>query len=80
MSDAEIESIARAGDLATAAELKAALRKAVADAGGAKKWLKLHGLSRNNYVAHMYDNGDAATLPETLSVLGYRQVVRYEKT
>jgi len=64
-------------DLLTKENLKAKLREDVKAAGGALKWLKKHDMSSQKYVAHMYDNGDAATFPETLRILGYQPVTMY---
>lgn len=61
-------------------ELEAALRDAVAAAGGAKKWARKHDVSMA-HALHMLDNGSAATLGRVLQATGYQRVVmvRYRK-
>lgn len=66
------------GELLTAAELKVLLREAVADAGGAKAWLRKHKMIES-HIHHMFTNGDAATLPNVLRELGYEPVTMYRK-
>ena len=58
----------------TQSELEAALRDAVAAAGGAKKWCRENGVSMN-HALHMIENGTGATLDGVLRALGYERVV-----
>lgn len=66
-------------DLLTERELEAILAAQVAEAGGAKKWLRKHKLTGFDHVLHMISNGDAATLDRVIQVLGYRPVRRFER-
>lgn len=65
-------------ELFTANEVQAYLRKEVAAAGGAKKFLRKKKLDGFSHILHMFENGDAATLDRVLPALGFRRVTRYE--
>lgn len=66
-------------DLLTDAQLHKMLAAQVAEAGGARKWLRKHKLTSYKHAEHMFDNGDAATLDRVLPILGYKPVRRYQR-
>lgn len=66
-------------ELLTKAELEKLFSDEVEKAGGAKKWLKKHGLEYYRHSLHMIANGSGATLSGIPDALGYRAVTRYER-
>lgn len=65
-------------ELFTEAEVEKFMREEVADAGGAKTWLRKNKVYGCDHVLHMVTNGSAATLDRILPVLGFKRVIRYE--
>lgn len=65
-------------ELFTIDEVEDYLRREVAAAGGAKKFLRKKKLDGFSHITHMFENGSAATLERVLPALGFRKVTRYE--
>ena len=65
-------------EIFTIEQVQQHLRDEVAEAGGAKKWLRKNKVFGCDHILHRVQNGDAATLPRVMKVLKFRRVDRYE--